>query len=70
MTAVRMPQEKRKMRYYTRFFIFMGDCPIPQDNYSRKGNRAFPQRTHICQRFGLWEEGEFAALYNSLKPLK
>ena len=31
--------------------------------YSRKGNRNFPQRTPIWQRFAFWEEGEFAPLY-------
>ncbi|HIZ03930.1 MAG TPA: hypothetical protein H9727_06550 [Candidatus Borkfalkia avistercoris] len=32
-------------------------------NNSRKGNRNFPQRTPIWQRFAFWEEGEFAPLY-------
>jgi len=30
--------------------------------YSRKGNRNFPRRTPVWQRFALREEGEFAPL--------
>ena len=36
--------------------------------YSRKGNRNFPQRTPIWQRFALREEGEFAPLHTMCAP--
>ena len=38
------------------------------NNNSRKGNRNFPQRTPIWQRFALREEGEFAPLHSMCAP--
>jgi len=50
--------------------IFREQFFVNANIYSRKGNRNFPQRTPVWQRFALREEGEFALLYIMCAPKK